>query len=297
MTRAALVPGGSLQQARNRMLAAGMWLPRLLSDGTSGTTSDRPDITVTSGGTTHTVGAWAQVVASLSEDVGFVRAVPVTPVSNSAGDSSALLNIGTGAAGSETTIIDSIGFGFTGATSLNSHPGWLFPVFIPRGTRVAIQSQGATLSLGTNWRFEFFAPVEGVKPSTKILAIGATLAASRGVVLTAPGGANTEAAWTQLVASTSEPYSALGVSIQGGSDTTQSAAKQLVDIGVGAAGSEAAIISNIVVEMLSTESMYNKGSLVHPVSIPRGSRIAARYQTSATGGSLDVILHPIRAAA
>lgn len=277
------------------MLGSGMWLPRLLTDGSSATTSDRPDITVTPNATAHTVGAWSQIVAALSEDVGFLRVVPLTPMDLS-GNNSALLNIGTGAAGSEVTIIDAIGHGYTEKISMNTHPGWLFPIFIARGTRVAARSQGA-FPTASSWRFEFFAPVEGLKASSSILSIGASLAASRGVVLTAPGAINTEAAWTQLIASTVEPYAALGVSIQGGSDTTQSAATQLVDIAVGAAGAEVPIISNIAVEMLATEAMYNKGSLVHPVSVPKGSRLSARYQSSALGGSLDVILHPIRAAA
>lgn len=303
MTRAALVAGASLQQARNRMLASGLWLPRLLTDGSAGASSDRAGISIQSG-VANTLGAWVQVVASLSADVGFVHIAHNDVISGSAADFSSLLDIGVGAAGAEVVVLNALGVGWVGTDTIATpthpfvHPGWLFPLWIPRASRVAIRVQCKTASTFENFRLHFFAPVEGAKPSNSIVTMGADAANSRGTVLTNPAANNTEGAWTQITAATAEPFAALGIAIQGGGDNTQTGGQALVDIGVGAAGAEVVIVENLHLEIDSAEKLFMFSPLVHPVSVPKGSRLAVRWQGSAFSGStLDAILYGIRAAA
>lgn len=298
MSRAGLlVPGASLQQAQNRARGRGFWLPKLLSDNINEAASIRPTTSFAWGGSAHVLGSWVEIDAALDEAVGFVRIVPASITGQAGGARSILFNLGVGAAGSEVTVIDNIGSGWwTSANALYLHPGWMFPLSIPRGSRVAGRMQ-SLISSPVVYRIELYGTVEGLRPSAKIASLGADTANSRGTVLTAPGAINTESAWTEITAATTEPYTALGVSIQGGGDAIQADAEMLVDVGVGASGGESSIISNLFVETTNTEFVLPVSTLVHPASIPKGSRLAARYQASGLGGSLDVILHGIRAAA
>lgn len=269
----------------------------MLSDGASAASSARGVNTATAHATPHTVGSWTEVVAALSEDVGWVNIAPGGNVASSGVNTSALLNLGVGAAASEVAVLPSLGVGYWGSISTVQHPGWLFPLFIPKGSRVAIQCQGAVTAQAVPMRFAFFAPSQLARPSNKILAFGANLATSAGVVLATPGGNNTEGAWTEITAATPEPLAALAISVQGGGSTTHASASALVDIAIGAAGSEVPVVTDIGLQLFSTEAVNYASPLIHPVDIPAGTRLAARWQGSAVTGAVDVILHGIRKSA
>lgn len=294
------VPAGvSLHSAKQRMAGRLFWLPQLLSDGADSSTSARSSFTFT-GGSAHTMGSWVEIVSALSADVGYVKITPTANTGSSTVDTSALFDLGVGAGGAEAAVISSLGVGWWITSGAASHPGWLFPLFIPRGSRVAGRVQGAEASKSFSARFEFFAPTQGLIPSAKVVALGAVPASSRGTVLSSPGSGNTEGAWTEIVASTSEPYTALGVSVQGGSDTTQATTSGLVDIGVGAAGAETAVVSDIALGLVATEGINPLSPLVHPLvnQVPAGSRLSARWQNGlGSAPTVDVVLHGIRPAA
>lgn len=293
MTLVKVPAGMSLQQARNRL--GSHKLPGvLLSDGISGT--DRPAVTFTASATPHTVGAWAQIVSSLSADVGWVRLIPASTTGVSGADSSVLFNLGVGAASSEVTVMDALGVGWFNLPIAPPHPGWLFPLFIPRGSRVAGQIQSVVASKTAALRVEFFAVGDGPRPTRKVTALGANLAASRGLVLSV-GAAGAEGSWTEVIASTSESYTALGLSFQGAADTTQTSTSALVDIAIGPSGFETPIISDVLVSINGQEAVTPQSPLIHPVNVPAGSRLAARLAIGNSTSALDVTLHGIPPAA
>ena len=137
----------------------------------------------------------------------------------------------------------------------------------------------------------------GFDHGTKAEAAG--LAASTDLVALSGGSANnTKGAWTELVASTTEPYDALIVSLQGGDDTTQGTGQILLDIGIGPAGSEIVAVGDTIGSIANSEEVRMAATGVYPVNVPRGSRIAARWQGQvATTSGLDAIVHGIRPAA
>lgn len=285
--------GASLHHARRRLHDRGLHVPLLLSDGASAASSSRAAVSFT-GGAAHTMGSWTEIVASLSADVGFVKITPTAATSSSTVNTSALFNLGVGAGGAESIVLDALGVGWWGGSQAPPHPGWLFPIFIPRGSRVAGQVQGAEASKSFSARFEFFSPINGLIPSRTIKSIGAVTASSRGAVVTASGSANTESAWAEITAATTEPYTALGISVQGGDDTTQSTANLLVDVAAGAAGSEVPLVSDLLFTAAATEQINPNSPLVFPCETPAGVRLAARFQAQFTGGTIDVILHGVR---
>jgi hypothetical protein len=91
------------------------------------------------------------------------------------------------------------------------------------------------------------------------------------VTLTASATAHTKGSWSQIIASTSNVGTLLRFIVSGVNVSTADSAT-LLDIGVGASGSETVIVPNLAIGG-SAGSFYSI-----PVEIPSGSRIAARIQ-------------------
>lgn len=88
--------------------------------------------------------------------------------------------------------------------------------------------------------------------------------------VTSSATANTKGSWSQLSASTSFEASAILLHIS----TQFIDTRYLIDIGIGAAGSEQVIIPNLLVG-ISTGVCFD---ICLPISVPAGSRLAARCQ-------------------
>lgn len=111
-----------------------------------------------------------------------------------------------------------------------------------------------------------------------------------GVYAVASGSANTKGSWAELIASTA--YDAEGVFVW---TTWTDVVNEdyLVDVGVGGAGSEEVLISNIVAGN-TTASRYNGPVMYWPIAVAKGQRIAVRSQCS-TGGDqiwVSMLAHP-----
>lgn len=238
---------------------------------------------------THTKGAWAQLTAASEADCDQLTIVVRDNYLN-ATNTAALMDIGIGGAGSEVVIIPNIGAGHYGRRNV-------FPVpTIPKGTRVACRQQSALANQSAN---VFVTPMLSTgrrrSPGTPV-AVGADTATSRGVTVTVPGATNTKGAWTQITAATDQPFQALGLALQGAGSAALPDADVLVDIGIGASGSETAIIKNVAFFTASFEAVIEVTDLFWPCSIPKGTRLSCRYQSSVVASqSLDAILYGIPA--
>jgi len=110
---------------------------------------------------------------------------------------------------------------------------------------------------------------------------------STGTQLSLPGATNTKGAWTQLVASTTNHIRYLACMADGPSSNTWTNADCLIDFGWGAAASEQVLIGDLPFKDVNQE--YGQFAIVGaPCNIPAGSRLAARFQTSATTDQLRV---------
>ena len=99
---------------------------------------------------------------------------------------------------------------------------------------------------------------------------------------TANTAAHTKGAWSQIIASTSAEGSWLHVSCSA-FNTAATNTASLLDIAIGASGSEVAIISNVAVGGASATYF------TFPVQIPSGSRLSARIQSVVTGGKTGTV--------
>lgn len=104
--------------------------------------------------------------------------------------------------------------------------------------------------------------------------------------LSYPATAHTKTAWSQVIASTAENASFLSFNTgnvsASGVDTST-----LVDIGVGAAGSEIAIVQDLAVGGWSGAGGARSAHIAFPVAIPSGSRVSIRMQGTRTTGSIS----------
>lgn len=243
-------------------------------------------LTVTSGGSAHTKGAWTEIVAALSVDAVCISMNSTASVASNSVDTRCLVDIGVGGAGSEVVVIPNISVG----NKSSSTSGWLFPIFVPKGSRVAFRSQHAVASTGNSFRFRFGkATPQGVQPAPYCVNIGANTSTSGGVVSTWGGVAHTKGSWTEITSAAPERLSGFQVCVDYDGTTTGNSGAALVDIGVGGAGSETVIASNMFYVTTTSEAIdhFGGGLAYIPIEIAAGARIAVRHQSSS--GNTDTI--------
>lgn len=122
---------------------------------------------------------------------------------------------------------------------------------------------------------------------TRVTQLGAVLATTKLLAVPAAAGANTKGSWVEV--SASAPFDACGFYLQFGgfAVTTQDL---LLDIGVGAGGSEQVILSNLPISV-GTGFVATAVQPFIPLAIKAGQRIAARIQSSAASGGVELGLH------
>lgn len=102
-----------------------------------------------------------------------------------------------------------------------------------------------------------------------------TLADMSGNVSVTSGASNTPGAWTELVAAATVETQWLIVCVSGTFVST-AAATALLDIGVGGAGAEVAVVSSISCGQIGTLANQQGATVVLPVRIPDGARLSCR---------------------
>jgi hypothetical protein len=112
---------------------------------------------------------------------------------------------------------------------------------------------------------------------------GAVTATTLPTQLTASGTINTKGSWTQIGAAATYDISLIHLSLTELTSANQSA---LIDIGIGAGGSQQVLISNIPLRITSVNPTYD---IILPLDIPSGTAIWARVQSSTASGSAHSI--------
>lgn len=98
--------------------------------------------------------------------------------------------------------------------------------------------------------------------------------------VTASSTAHTKGSWAQLVASTSDDIGLLGINVQSLSGNGVDN-RTLLDLAVGPSGSEVAFLSNLAIGGAVAAGGIETGlTMMLPISIASGSRIAARIQSA-----------------
>lgn len=249
--------------------------------------------TITASATANTKGAYAQLTAA----TGFEVDVILVMVDDSSATIDYLVDLAVGAAGSEVVIANNLLVsGGTGSISYGMK--YRLNVAVKAGERIAARCQASTLSSVVRisclaFGQSFFAS----SPLSLVTTYGANLTDSGGTSVDPGGTANTKGAYSQITASTTAPIRELILGIGSDKNATRSSQSWLVDVAIGAAGSEQIIWPNVALNCSTSPDIITPqeyGPL--PASIPTGTRIAVRAQSDgidAVDRLFDVIAYGI----
>lgn len=252
------------------------------------TTANSGGTSITGSGTNNTKGSWIELIAATdSMSAGLILTANIPAASH-------LLDIGIGAAGSETVLVPDI---LLAMTLANMTTQVMFPVTVPAGARISARvAATAGAAAPTITVYLVGGGFDASVGRSAVTAYGATAADSGGVSVDPGGTANTKGSWTEIVASTTASMKVLIIGTGNQANLAATAASWLADIGVGGAGSEQIIVPNYRLVASVNETLGPLFSPVIPVSIPQGSRLAVRSQcttTDATDRLIDFILYGI----
>lgn len=245
-------------------------------------TSGSVGTVVTASGTANVKGSWTQLVASTE----FTSSrLMVMIVSNNL--TTYLLDIGVGGAGSETILIPDIHY-----SGSNLFPFIVdVPVGVPAGSRLAARVASATASAAMSVSACAIAGGSS-DPSalSRVVTYGALSASSKGTAVDPGGTVNTKGSWVEFSSSTAVAHKGLLIGVGNNNNTAASSGSWLVDVGIGAAGSELVAVPDFRVAATTVESVTPSASPFVPVSIPAGSRLAMRAQSNLSVDTTDRVL-------
>ena len=242
-------------------------------------------VTVTANSSAHTKGAWSELVASTSGNASYII-VEVSGIATSATDTATLIDIGTGASGSEAALLENIAAG--SANIAASRPSFAFgvPIKVASGTRLSARIQSVVTGgkTGTILVRTFDMGDYAHAPSS-VDVIGTSTATSAGTAMSGASGT-----YVQITASTSRAYKAL-VCVPSASAANSGQIEVEFTAGFGASGSEAEI-GRVIANFLSTEEtgMTTRYPAIMAANIPASSRIAVKHNIAATPGNYDLTL-------
>lgn len=168
------------------------------------------------------------------------------------------------------------------ALSEGRHGGgtYALPLYVPAGSqlqvRCACSIASRTMSVVLTGSSGGWMGAPGVRRCSAIY----TPTSSRGLTLT-PTVANTDTAWTEMLASTSRECRAIMVAVGPGGEFPRAASHfYLVDIGLGAAGNEAEIVGDLLCGSGTAGDVPLPMVFgPFPTWIPGGNRISCRVRT------------------
>ena len=236
-------------------------------------------VTVTANTAAHTKGAWSELIASTSANASLL-VLHVQDVSAVSTNTATLLDLATGASGSESAIASDIAIGCALTTAGPAGVAVSIPLKISSGTRLSARIQSVVTGGKTASVQAFLFNVgDFATAPTSVDVIGGNTANSQGISFSGASGT-----WVQATASTSQAYRAVALMPSAHSATVSTIGAQL-DLGVGASGSEVAF-GMTVASYSNSESVQSAAPYLSLFGrhSPAGSRRAVRHNR-ATGPS------------
>jgi hypothetical protein len=237
-----------------------LWLPpnALGPTQTNLTAADRNGTTITAGSTAHVKGAYSagQLLASTDEDT-YGITVCVSGIHVSAVVTSYLLDIGIGVSGSEVDLIQDLDcWGANTVAALRSGPKyWYFPVFIPKGTRIAARAQALAVSDVANVGIWLHQAIDGWGMEVPVMweRLGA-VTNSNGVSVTPSAGAF--GSWTTILDPITKNYSWWHVGLDALADISTTSDELYVEIGFGDTSAAVTTIGSWLFHTDTGEGIY-----------------------------------------
>lgn len=225
--------------------------------------------TITSG-TSNNKGSYSELIAATAFDY---DALLVTATSYIQSERH-LMDIAIGAGGSEIIIVENFFIPYRRADFVLT----LIPIRVAAGSRIAARTQANnaskaqyTMIHGVNFGWPMFGAGFGA-----VETLGAETADTSGTTIDPGASANTKGAWTEFSAAIGDDYRALMAIFGNDNDDTKPNENWLVDIGIGASGSEVVVVPDIQLATGTAQDGPLPNGFVFPLLIPAGERVAVR---------------------
>lgn len=250
----------------------------------SSATATWQSTTVTPSGTPHTMGSWAEVLASTTYDAQ-VLALRGNGASTAGTGRPTLLDLGVGANPDEAAWLTGLDIGYHAAGTT-----WLIPCNIPAGSRLVARAQGAvatTISISVDL-YGAGSMLGGLPPVSKWTTYGSTASTSTGTAVT-PGDA-AWGSWTQISTTTADHdvwLFTMGMGTDSGLNSRSYRAQVAFAPDATAAGTCATNGTHIEAANWSTSTAelidrFDRGTWTHYAKVPSGAGIWCRMSCSAT---------------
>jgi len=244
-------------------------------------------IAVSPNTTIHTMGAIKELIASTAEDTDLIE----LQIWTGAAKEDYAFDILIGAASSEVVIASAVRI--CGGATVEIQQSVLIPVSIPAGTRLSARVQASIASAADGILIaKLFSNTLSALPSySNVVALNES--STRGTAIDAGATINTKGSWAECVASTSDDYARLMVSI-GRNDNNNFAAGGdfLIDIALGTT-----IIHGDYGVQTESGEQFSMGLFYYiDHAVPAGTQIQARCQSSGNDASdriQDVIVYGV----
>ncbi len=248
-------------------------------------------ITLTAGAVAHVEGAtWTELIASTSAPATWML---VALSSRAVGRY--FVDIGIGASTAEKVVVADL-FSEMVVSNEERDRCYLLPVGVPASSRISARVQSSAVSGPVDVTLHLVTgTMKYPDTGTVVESMGLTAATTRPFAVDPGAVINTWGAWVELTASTPFPIFWLVVAMGHGANLTGLSGSHLVDIGVGAAGSEKRVIPNISTEGATAVDTHPNVPF-YPTCIPAGSRLAVRASatvTTATSRIIDVCVYGV----
>lgn len=251
---------------------------------------------INGGSTSYTKGTFQQIIASTTTDSTWIMLSTGSQIS--AGSAFAF-DIAVGGSGSEVVAIANL----ICSSAEQTGARYLLPLVIPAGTRISgrmsSDAGSDTLPIGVTVFSDTFASVGSCGP---IDTYGFISTSNYGTAVNPGATPNTKGAYAQITASTTADLAgfALFIDAQGTTSGTTGSVTWLIDIAVGASGSEVVVLPNLFVMGASGagfSTIYAPEVPYLPLQIPAASRISVRAACTTANSPdriLGVILYGVR---
>jgi hypothetical protein len=245
-------------------------------------------ITVVANAIANTMGTWVELSPSLPSASGGL----ILGGRTGATGTQHHVDIGIGPIGFEVVVAERL------AVSANSANGFelLLPLALPKEQRLAARV-ASTPGGGAVRLVGWAVPSTPRTPSGygRCVTYGAVAADTGGTQVDPGGTLNSKGAWVELTSATTLPVRALLLAVRlADNNPAPASSRWLVDIGMGPAGSEQVVVPNVFQQGGTGVNSLDLFNGPFPVSVPPGTRIAARAQcstTDATDRLIDVIAY------
>lgn len=240
----------------------------------------------------NTKNTYTQLIASTAGDINVID-LSITNSGNPAINSGIYTDIAIGAAASEVVILNNLLIGTSTVGSGSHMSRWCIPVNIPNASRVSARFAASTTTntstgngsavgiQGYDTGFSGQAGFAGMDAVGQTNGVGTTLTSTTTALI--------KSAYYQVTASTTRDYAGFIL----GFDQSTTSMQYLVDVALGAAGSEKIIVNNHnYIEFTNQRSPIS--SLIM-VPIPFGTRVSARVEASVANGKANLTVYGLYA--